>query len=675
MLPHMFWTNRNNEFQLAAIYLGGICVSHGYINLPDQTTERFLHDPFSPTTDQMFRMGDLARLLSNGHFEIVGRKDSQVKLKGYRIELDDVADAIMSHPRVTTAAAIVRNKTHLVGYLTPADVSISELHDVVASHLPVYMVPAVWVGLDEMPQNANGKIDKKNLEALDVKVEAETLETETEKQMAAVWARVLAVNVAEIGRQTSIFAIGGDSLSVIRVMAACKEVGMEISTAQLLKDLVLWKVAASVSNQQLTISWPRVSMPQEIVESITNQYAGILDVHDCLVYPVTPLQAGMVYATVSNPTSYVMQIPLRMKQSSDVDNLCVAFQHLVRKHDILRTTFVMSTAGIYQIIHPDHTNFDIAHASTSDLDEFFQLDCARGFEIGDAYFVRLTTVATANDQYVVLSIHHALYDGWTMSMLMSDLFVDYIEAQEKKETVSFWCAYLSDLEPSVVGMHQANHVSQEHDEKSISIVSQLSIHEISKTAQCVNLTTAEFTKLAWAKTLRKYTRQNNVAFGQVMANRNIPVQDADRIRGPLLSTVPCRIKFDDTLSSQQLIDAVLSERGVMIAHAHASLLYLKRWSGIEGEMFDSLFVFQNLPVADVANEYDGHTVDLMVIPTTEALILQATFDPQRLDGDQARWMLSEFDHSICQLVEVLGSNVLVSDLRSLSANQSDAIHS
>ncbi|KAF0712190.1 hypothetical protein As57867_004890, partial [Aphanomyces stellatus] len=129
----------------------------GYINLPNQTAERFLPDPFVSGDQMMFRTGDLGRLLPNGKFEVLGRKDNQIKLKGYRIELDEVAGAMLQHPQVVTAAAIVKDKTHLVGYFTPANVNTEELIDVVASHLPVYMVPAVWVGLDVMPQNANGK--------------------------------------------------------------------------------------------------------------------------------------------------------------------------------------------------------------------------------------------------------------------------------------------------------------------------------------------------------------------------------------------------------------------------------------------------------------------------------------------------------------------------------------
>ncbi|CAK4905524.1 unnamed protein product, partial [Aphanomyces euteiches] len=109
------------------IYLGGICVSPGYINLPEQTAERFLDDPFVSGGGRMFRTGDYVRLLPNGNFEVQGRKDSQVKLKGYRIELEEIGEAMMRHPQVTAAAAIVKDKTHLVGYFTPATVNVDDL--------------------------------------------------------------------------------------------------------------------------------------------------------------------------------------------------------------------------------------------------------------------------------------------------------------------------------------------------------------------------------------------------------------------------------------------------------------------------------------------------------------------------------------------------------------------
>ncbi|CAK4786182.1 unnamed protein product, partial [Aphanomyces euteiches] len=304
------------------------------------------------TGGRMFRTGDVARLLSNGKMEVLGRQDSQVKMKGYRIELDEVAEAMMQHPRVITAAAIVKSKTQLIGYFTPADVPTIELRQIVADILPTYMVPSIWVGLDSMPQNVNGKTDKKALEAMDIVLEVDTPETEEEKQMAQVWANVLNVRVDEIGRNSSFLALGGDSISAIKVVAACSALGVSLSAAQLFKGAVLSRVAEISTKLGCTI-WPSVYLDKEVVDEITESWSKKLNLDNFIVYPATPLQAGMVYATMSNSSSYITQMPVALEENTTTDALITAFKQLVERHEILRTTFVTSSSGIVQVIRSD----------------------------------------------------------------------------------------------------------------------------------------------------------------------------------------------------------------------------------------------------------------------------------------------------------------------------------
>jgi amino acid adenylation domain-containing protein len=141
------------------LYLGGIGVSNGYINLPDLNQERFLPDLLhSKTGATMFKTGDLGRLLPDGNYEIVGRMDDQVKLRGYRVELDEVAAAMMRCAGVTAAAAIVKEGAHLIGFVTPSSINTDAVRDTAAGTLPFYMVPRIIVTLDSMPTNVNGKV-------------------------------------------------------------------------------------------------------------------------------------------------------------------------------------------------------------------------------------------------------------------------------------------------------------------------------------------------------------------------------------------------------------------------------------------------------------------------------------------------------------------------------------
>ncbi|KAF0693317.1 hypothetical protein As57867_015648, partial [Aphanomyces stellatus] len=663
------------------IYLSGMCVSPGYINLPEQTVERFLPNPFVGGEQHMFRTGDLGRILPNGSFEVLGREDSQVKLKGYRIELDEVAGAMMQHPQVVTSAALVKDKTHLVGYFSPASVDSDELQEMVASFLPPYMVPAVWVGLDVMPQNTNGKIDKKALEALDVVVDAEALTTESEHRMAAVWAHVLSVDVCEIGRRTSFFALGGDSMSAIKVVAACNADGMSITTAQLLKAPVLWR-AASLTHEGTRDVWPSISMDDAMLVEIEKEWCATLDLGEYTVYPVSPLQAGMIFATMQKRDSYLLQIPLVMEGTFDAEKLSRAFRSVVERHDTLRTTFVSSTAGVFQIIRHDIRSLAVDRVEYSSIDAFLEVDRDRGFKIGDRYFVRLTLVQSNGNQYGVLTIHHALYDGWTLSLVTSDLLgalqdkpfaarprfctvVDYIEAQDRNATGAFWRSYLSGYSPCPLALSSHDDDAQ-HEKEPLSLASKVSLGEIKAAAKRVGVSPAEFNKIAWAITVRKYTRQDDVVFGQVLANRDIPVKDADSILGPLINTVPYRVTLDASKPLQTIFDDVQATRGAISTHSYAGLIDIKRWSGLEGELFDTLFVYQQLPdipqiesgsglqvvgrsVSPYSHEY---SIELIVVPTANGVSMQALYKHGVVSRCQARWVLVEFDHTLTQLCDL-----------------------
>jgi aryl carrier-like protein len=443
---------------------------------------------------------------------------------------------------VVAAAAIVKDKTHLVGYYSPADVSSDELQQTVASHLPSYMIPAVWIGLDTMPQNSNGKIDKKALEALDVVVDIEAPATDAEKRMAAVWAEVLDVDVSKIGRQTSFFAIGGDSMTAIQVTAACKAAGLGLTTRALLKSPVLWS-AASATSSEIVQAWPAVILDTDVVSTIAKDWATTLSLRHWNAYPVTSLQAGMLFATAQSSEAYVWQSVVPVREALETDPIVCAFKQLVLQHEILRTTFVSSASGLYQVIRDDVDNLEVEVRSARSLRDFLASDSQRGFAIGDAYFVRLSIVSVEDSRSVVLTIHHALYDGWSIPMLLQDLddalhgkvvadrpsfrgVVDYIQAQDKDATEAFWREYLAGVTPSQIGSTVQRSLVKE--QAPLSRVASVALDDIKAAAARVGLTMAELAKLAWASTLRKFTRQNDVVFGQVLANRDIPVADVDR---------------------------------------------------------------------------------------------------------------------------------------------------
>ncbi|KAH9125402.1 hypothetical protein AeMF1_003968 [Aphanomyces euteiches] len=389
------------------IYLGGICVSPGYINLPDQTAERFLEDPFV-SGGRMFKSGDYGRLLPNGCFEVHGRMDNQVKLKGYCIELEEISEAMMRHPDVTSAAAIVKDKTHIVSYFTPSTVNVDELRRLVSTYLPVYMVPAVWVPLESMPQSTSGKTDRLALEAMEVVVKVESLETESQKRMAQVWAQILNVDTSEIGATTSFFALGGDSISAIRLVARAKRSGFLLTS-----NLVM-------ANSTLE-SMVMVAKEVSAASNLSNAVAICGDV------PLTPIQHSSFGHPWKNINYWNLSMTLKARYPIHHAKLQEIITKIVSHHDTLRTRFKYSVdEGWSQtILHESQSGLPnvrfVDIGSVDELEsEILKVEQSLDLINGPVYAVTLLTTPE-NVQYLQFTAHHTVTDLVSWRVLVDHL--------------------------------------------------------------------------------------------------------------------------------------------------------------------------------------------------------------------------------------------------------------
>jgi acyl-CoA synthetase (AMP-forming)/AMP-acid ligase II/acyl carrier protein len=210
------------------LYIGGSGLARGYLHRPELTAERFVPSPFAGEAGQrLYKTGDLGRYREDGNIEFLGRMDDQVKIRGYRIEIGEVEAILSQHPAVNAVAVLVREEQRgekrLVAYVA-ADreaLAISELRGFSRKKLPDHMVPAVFVILQQLPINPNGKIDRQLLSSL-VYPEAESPgtfvapRTAVERELAAIWAEVFGLE--EVGVRDDFFDLGGHSLTAIRVI-------------------------------------------------------------------------------------------------------------------------------------------------------------------------------------------------------------------------------------------------------------------------------------------------------------------------------------------------------------------------------------------------------------------------------------------------------------------------
>ncbi|WP_116201694.1 non-ribosomal peptide synthetase [Amycolatopsis circi] len=201
--------------------LAGAGLARGYRSRPGLTADRFVADPDGPPGERMYRTGDLVRWTPDGTLEFLGRRDDQVKLRGFRVEPGEVEAVLAKHPDVAQAAVLVREDQPGVKQLVAYVVSAAEesvLREFLARSLPDYLVPSAFVALDRLPVSTNGKLDRRALPAPRA-AEAGHVEpaTETERALAGIWAEVLGAE--RVGTRDNFFSLGGDSLRSLHISA------------------------------------------------------------------------------------------------------------------------------------------------------------------------------------------------------------------------------------------------------------------------------------------------------------------------------------------------------------------------------------------------------------------------------------------------------------------------
>ncbi len=217
------------------LYIGGVGVARGYLNLPELTALKFIPNPFSKESGtRLYRTGDLARYLPNGDIEILGRIDDQVKIRGFRIELGEIEARLNQHAKVREAVVVIwedeLTDKRLVAYVSPQpkqELTVTEVRSFLKEKLPEYMIPSAFVLLETLPLTPNGKLDRRSLpapETLRPELEATYVmpQTEIEQTIATIWQKSL--NIEKIGIHDNFFELGGHSLLMVKVHSQLREI-------------------------------------------------------------------------------------------------------------------------------------------------------------------------------------------------------------------------------------------------------------------------------------------------------------------------------------------------------------------------------------------------------------------------------------------------------------------
>lgn len=239
-----------------ALYIGGVGLARGYLNRPELTNEKFIPHPFSSEPGaRLYKTGDLARYMPDGQIAFMGRTDHQLKIRGYRVEPDEIISVLNGHPAVQTSLVVAREagEKHLVAYLVlvpGAYVTAGSLRETLMTYLPDYMIPVAFVQMDALPLTPNGKVDRAALPAPDVAntIQEESItapSTPTEEHVAGIVTALL--QLEQVGIDDNFFMLGGHSLLGTQIIARVAETfGIELPLRSLFEVPTVRLLAAEI---------------------------------------------------------------------------------------------------------------------------------------------------------------------------------------------------------------------------------------------------------------------------------------------------------------------------------------------------------------------------------------------------------------------------------------------
>ncbi|HEV7667231.1 MAG TPA: amino acid adenylation domain-containing protein [Thermoanaerobaculia bacterium] len=431
------------------ICVAGPGVARGYLGDPSATAERFLPDPwggiYGEPGGRMYRSGDLARYREGGDLEYLGRRDFQVKLRGYRIEPGEIEAVLAGHPAVSAAVVRVRQDDatgrRLVAYCVAADgkeaPTVRNLRAFARQRLPEPMVPAAFVVLDRLPLTDHGKLDRAALpapgpERPDQETAYVAPRTESEEVLAHIWAQVLGLD--RVGVTDNFFALGGDSMLSLRVHAFAAERGLRFSLPQL---FACQTVAALVQEVERTVESPTAGSPAPFSmispEDRRRLPPGIED-----AYPVSAVQGGMLYHMRYTPTSIVYHnvYSRRLRAPFDPEAFARAAQRVVDRHPILRTSFDLTTYGEpLQLVHETAAVAvgadDLSRLSPPEqevaLDAFVEDEKQKSFNLARPPLVRFHLHRRDAESFnLTFTEFHPVFDGWSLHSFLAEVLAAYL---------------------------------------------------------------------------------------------------------------------------------------------------------------------------------------------------------------------------------------------------------
>jgi amino acid adenylation domain-containing protein len=635
------------------LLIGGVGLARGYINHPELTAEHFVCHPFSTIPGaRLYKTGDVARYLPDGNIEFLGRHDQQVKIRGYRIELEEIEAALRQHQAVQEIIVLAREDTPcgdkcLVAYVVARQKSALTpwlLRTFLQHKLPAYMVPSAFVILEALPRTSHGKIDRQALPLPDTTQSPSAVpfvapRTFIERMLAGIWADVLGLERVSV--YDNFFECGGDSIQSIQIVARANREGLRLTPKHLFQHQTIAELAAvagalpTVQDDQGVVITPSFLKPIQY-ELLPQELAARDREHLAAIYPLSPMQQGILFHTLyaAEPGMYCTQWSCTLHGHLHIPTFEQAWQCVVDRHHVLRTAFHWDSGNepfqvVYRYVELPWSQHDWQHMSAVEqawqIEAFLAEDRRQGFTLSAAPLMRLTLFQLAENLFqCVWSLHHLLLDGWSLPLLLQEVFqcyeacqmgrelpvtvsrpyrdyIAWLQQQDLSEAETFWRQTLRGFNtPTVLNVRQAHGSASSKQEGYAELQQRLSAFEtvaLQALAQQHHLSLNTLVQGAWAVLLSRYSGQEDVVFGATVAGRPTDLVGVESMIGLFLNTLPVRVQVDPQASLLTWLQGLQSQQVEARQYEYSPLVQVQGWSDVPRglPLFESLLVFENYP--------------------------------------------------------------------------------
>ncbi|KAF2636555.1 acetyl-CoA synthetase-like protein [Massarina eburnea CBS 473.64] len=728
--------------EVGELCLEGPLVGEGYLNDSEKSAMAFIQDPEWLTTGsnsrpgrtgRVYKTGDLAKFKDDGRIMFIGRKDSQVKIRGQRVELGDVEHhvrACLARDNTIIAEAIQARDSQTVSLAvfiqTPkADrrdlkLALAPLTEKLSSVLPGFMIPSIYIPITEVPLASTGKVDRRSLRKMGSEHSWKELaqlqstilpvsehrepSTPAERALREAWADVLRIDPTHIGVTNNFFEKGGDSVSAMIVVGRLRAKGWSLTVGGILSapklvDMALRMAPLGAKAKEIVTPFSLLigTNDEDQVRKQVSKLCGIEPGDIVDVFPCTPFQQGILALSAKESKSdYVSRTIFDLPPDCDIYRLEKSWKVTVQHIPILSTRIVdVPGEGLVQTT----TRLPILLESYSEMES---INGSRELMGLGTPLCRVGIVRDAADTiHLILHMHHAIFDGWITSLILDSIettyknesaslhlapfqpFVKYLSTLPENEASEFWQRHLSNSEAVVFPSPKYTPGTKMDYDHQISGI-EWPRHTLSASRTAI-------LGAALSLLLSTYTNSSDIIFGAVMSGRDVTVPGIDTMAAPTIATIPVRVV---TTRAQTVQDLILQIQDLTLGstrHHQFGLHNIRRISPEmeEASQFELLLVVQppsqrRLPGKDpLFARVDSRSLGLSMFNSYAMMMqcqlqesgveLNINFDSGAIGEREVARFASQFENALRQLCAGENANVPISDISTITDSDLDSI--